>query len=117
MTGLGDVLRSIAGRDGVTAALLLSADGLPIEHRARGPFDPETVAALAATLAQYGNRFGLSVQRGDLRTAVFEFASGMVVLAQVGTGDWLAVLAVPDADIGPLLSDLRHHRPALATLL
>jgi hypothetical protein len=47
----------------------------------------------------------------------WNFPEGLLVLAAVGAGDWLAILAQPDADVGPLLYDLRHHRPALAALL
>lgn len=117
MVGLGDVLRSLAARDGVQAALLLSGEGLPIEHAANGAFEPETVAALAATLAQYAARLGEGAGRGELRTAVLDYAGGLIVLARAGSADWLAILARPDADVGPLLYDLRHHGPALAGLL
>ena len=117
MTGLGDVVRSFAERAGVEAALLLSGDGLPIEHAARQPLESDTVAALAATLAQHASRLGRGTGQGELHTAVLEFAGGLLVLAAVGDGDWLAILARPDADVGPLLYDLRHHRPALAALL
>lgn len=117
MAGLGEVLRSLAARDGVQAALLLSGEGLPIEHAATGAFEPETVAALAATLGQYAGRLGEGAERGPLRTAVLDFAGGLVVLARAGSEDWLAILARADVDIGPLLYDLRHHRPALAGLL
>ena len=117
MAGLGDVLRSLAARDGVQAALLLSGDGLPIEHAADGVFEPETVAALAATLAQCAARLGEGAARGELRTAVLDYAGGLVVLARAGSADWLAILARPGADVGPLLYDLRHHGPALAGLL
>jgi predicted regulator of Ras-like GTPase activity (Roadblock/LC7/MglB family) len=117
MAGLGDVLRSLAARDGVQAALLLSSEGLPIEHAAGGVFEPETVAALAATLAQYAARLGEGAARGELRTAVLDYAGGLVVLARAGSADWLAILARPGADVGPLLYDLRHHGPALAGLL
>ncbi len=117
MTGLGDVIRRLAARDGVQAALLLSSDGLPIEHAAAAPVEAETVAALAATLARHAERMGEGAGRGELRTAVLEFAEGSVVLARVGGGDWLALLVRPDADIGPLLYDLRHHRIALSALL
>jgi hypothetical protein len=48
---------------------------------------------------------------------VLEYAGGLLVLSRAGTGDWLAVLATSDADVGPLLFDLRQHRTALATLL
>jgi predicted regulator of Ras-like GTPase activity (Roadblock/LC7/MglB family) len=117
MAGLGDVLRSLAARDGVQAVLLLSGEGLPIDHAASGAFEPETVAALAATLAQYAARLGEGAGRGELGTAVLDYAGGLVVLARAGSEDWLAILAQPDADVGPLLYDLRHHRPALAGLL
>ena len=48
---------------------------------------------------------------------MLEYADGLLVLARVGTGDWLAILAGADADVGPLLYDLRQHRAALAPLL
>ncbi len=116
MTGLADVLRGLAARDGVEGVLLLSGDGLPIERAGDG-FEPETVAALGATLAQYAGRLGEDAERGELRVAVLDFARGPVVLARAGASDWVAVLARADADIGPLLYDLRQHGPALAGLL
>jgi predicted regulator of Ras-like GTPase activity (Roadblock/LC7/MglB family) len=117
MIELGEVVHSLAARDGVSAVMLLSGDGLPIEHAARAAFDSETVAALAATLAQHAARLGHGAARGELATAVLEYADGLLVLSRAGTGDWLAVLATSDADVGPLLFDLRQHRTALATLL
>jgi len=117
MTGLSDVMRGLAARAGVQAAVLLSADGLPIEHASAEPVEPDALAALAATLAQHAGRLGEGARRGELRTAVLEYAEGTVVLSRVGAGDWLALLARPDADIGSLLYDLRHHRAALAPLL
>jgi predicted regulator of Ras-like GTPase activity (Roadblock/LC7/MglB family) len=117
MIELGAVVQSLAGRAGVEAVLLLSGDGLPIEHAASGAFDPETVAALGATLAQHAGRLGEGAARGEFVTAVLEYAGGLLVLARASTTEWLAILADADADIGPILFDLRQHRPALATLL
>lgn len=117
MTQLGEVVHGLAARDGVQAVLLLSGEGLPIEHAARGPFDSETVAALAATLTRQAALLGSGAGCGDLATAVLEYGGGLLVLARAGAGDWLAVHAAADADIGPLLYDLRQHRSALAPLL
>ena len=117
MIELGEVVKSLAARDGVDAVLLLSGDGLQIEHAARIPFDAETVAALGATLAQHGARLGQGAARGQLTTAVLEYGDGLLVLSRAGSDDWLAILATSDADIGPLLFDLRQHRSALAALL
>ena len=116
MTGLAEVLRGLAARDGVQGALLLSGEGLPIDHAGTG-FEPDTVAALAATLGQYAGKLGDGADRGRLRLAVLDFTHGPVVLARAGGSDWLAILAGPRADIGPLLYDLRQHGPALAGLL
>jgi predicted regulator of Ras-like GTPase activity (Roadblock/LC7/MglB family) len=117
MASLGEVLRGLGARDGVEAVLVLSADGLPIEHTSRVPFEPEAVAALTATLVQYAIRLGLGAGRGAPRTSVIDYERGLLIVAQIGSGDSLAILAAPDADIGELLYDLGQHRPALAALL
>lgn len=116
MPDLAEVIRGLSTRSGVRGALLASADGLVIEHAAEG-LETEAVAALAATLARHAARFGEGAGLGEPRTAVLEHAGGLAVLAAVGSGDWLAVLAQPDADLGALLYDLRHHRLALSALL
>jgi predicted regulator of Ras-like GTPase activity (Roadblock/LC7/MglB family) len=95
----------------------LSGEGLPIDHAASAPFEPDAVAALAATLAQCAARLGEGARCGELRTAVLDHAGGLLLLARAGREDWLAILARPEADVGLLLYDLRHHRPALAGLL
>ena len=46
-----------------------------------------------------------------------DYERGILVVAQIGAGDCLAILAKPDANIGELLYDLRQHRPALTALL
>jgi predicted regulator of Ras-like GTPase activity (Roadblock/LC7/MglB family) len=117
MASLGEVVRRLLQREGVEAVLVLSADGLPIEHASNGPFEAEPLAALTATLAQYATRLGLGAGRGALRTAVLEYDRGLLVVTQIGAGDCLAVLAKYEANVGELLYDLRQHRPALAALL
>lgn len=117
MTGLAEVIQGLAAREGVRGVLLLSGDGLAIQHSAGRTFEPETAAALSATLAQHADRLGQGVGVGELHTGVLQFSGGVLIVAGVGGGDWLAVLAGPETDVGPLLYDLRHHRPALTALL
>jgi predicted regulator of Ras-like GTPase activity (Roadblock/LC7/MglB family) len=111
------VVRAIAGRDGVEAVVLASGDGLAIDHAASTALDPETVAALSATLAQHVGRLGEGTDRGESLVAVLEYSRGVVVLGRLSSGDWLAIFAQTDSDIGPLLHDVREHGPALAALL
>lgn len=117
MTSLGDVVRALAAREGVRAAVLLGADGLPIEHAGPTRDDAETVAALAAGVAQHAERLGEAAGHGALQAGVLEHEQGLVVVARAGRSEWLALLADADADVGPLLHDLRRHGPALAELL
>ena len=99
MTGLGDVVRTMAERSDVAAAMLVSADGLPIQHARHG-------AALAEALAL-----------GAVETLVLECGAGLFALARLGAGDWLLVVPADGADLGALLYDLRRHRPAITSLL
>ena len=117
MAGLAELIRGLGARKGVQAVILVSGDGLPIDHTAGRQVEPETIAALAATLGQHATRLGEGAGSGELRTAVLEYTGGLLLLGSSGSGDWLAILAEPDADIGTLLYDLRQHRPALAKLL
>jgi hypothetical protein len=68
-------------------------------------------------VVQYATRLGTGAARGALRTAVLEYEGGTLVVALLGAGDCLAILARPQANVGPLLYDLRQHRPALVALL
>ena len=117
MASLSDVVRALADREGVEAVLLASADGLAIDHAASTAFEAETAAALSATLAQHAARLGAGIKCGELATLVLEYESGAMILGRLAPGEWLAILARTDADIGPLLHDLREHGPALAALL
>jgi predicted regulator of Ras-like GTPase activity (Roadblock/LC7/MglB family) len=117
MAALGEVVRSLAARQGVEAVLVLSADGLPIEHSASTPFEPEAVAALTATLVQYTTRLGHGAGRGAPRMTVIDFEGGLLIVAQIASGDSLAILAGGDADMGELLYDVRQNQPALAALM
>jgi predicted regulator of Ras-like GTPase activity (Roadblock/LC7/MglB family) len=117
MNGLAEVVRGLTERDGVTAAVVVSADGLPIHHAGRHVPDPEALSALTITLLRPAARLGESAHTGELSRGVFEYGDGMAVLTAVRGGNWLLVLTEPTADIGTLLYDLRRDSPTLAALL
>ena len=70
------------------------------------------VADRKSTNVRSGNHPGAA-----LRTAVLDYEGGLLIVAQLGAGDCLAILAAPEANVGSLLYDLRQHRPALSALL
>ena len=116
MAGLAELVRRFAGQDGVTGAVVVSPDGLPIDHAGTVP-DPDALAALTITLLRPSLRLGENAGRGALFRSVLEFDQGYALLTAVRGGHWLLVLARPDADVGTLLFDLRRDGPALASLL
>lgn len=117
MPGLAEVVRGLAARDGVDAVVVVSPDGLPIDHASRSPCDADALSALAATLLRPAARLGETVGHGSLGRVVLEYAGGLVIIAVLGDGNALAVLTAAGGDIGPLLYDLRRQAPALNALL
>lgn len=117
MPGLAEVVSGLAGRDGVTAAVVVSSDGLPIHHAGSHVPDPEALAALTVTLLRPAARLGENAGAGELTRGVFEYGSGLAILSAVRGGSWLLVLAETSADVGTLLYDLRQDGPTLAALL
>ena len=117
MALLRDVVQGLAARDGVDAVVVLSSDGLPIDHASRKAFDADAVAALAASFVQGAHRLGQSADCEPLSTGVLEYGDRMAIVAPVGGGNLLFVLTSAGTNAGQLLFDLRRHRPALAQLL
>ena len=115
MAGLAEIVRRFAAHEGVSGAVVVSPDGLPIDHAGTVP-DPDALAALTVTLLRPSVRLGEHAGAGQLFRSVLEFEAGYAMLTAVRGGHWLLVLARPDADVGALLFDLRRDGPALASL-
>lgn len=117
MSGLRDVVQSLAARPDVDAVVVVSSDGLPIDHAGRMTVDHDAVAALAATFANGARRLGEAAECDELTGTVVEFADRLAVLRPLGTEGHLFVLATRGTNIGTLLYDLRRDAPTLVTLL
>lgn len=117
MPGLRDVVQHLADREGVEAVVVVSGDGLTIDHATRTGLDAEALAAMIPALAQTAGQVGTAAAGGDLNTAVFEFKGRLLVLSALNDGNNLLVLTGADTNIGALLYDLRKHQPAIAELL
>jgi predicted regulator of Ras-like GTPase activity (Roadblock/LC7/MglB family) len=117
MPGLRDIVQHMAERDGVEAVVVVSSDGLTIDHATRSGLDAEAVAAMIPALVQTAGQVGTAAAGGDLSNAVLEFGGRLLVLTALNDGNNLLILTAADANIGSLLYDLRKHRPAIAELL
>jgi predicted regulator of Ras-like GTPase activity (Roadblock/LC7/MglB family) len=117
VTGLADMLQRLAGRPGVEAVVLVSPDGLPIQHPGLPAVEAEALAALAATAHRQAARLAEGAGRGPLRTQLLEAEGGVLIVSDAGGGSVLLLRVGTDAPFGDLLSDLRRERAALGALL
>jgi predicted regulator of Ras-like GTPase activity (Roadblock/LC7/MglB family) len=121
MAGLRDLVQGLAARPEVDAVVVVSADGLPIDHAGGAEVDSEALAALATNFVAGARRLGQVVEVGGgggmLSNSVLEFGNRLVVVRSLSGDNLLFILAKPANNIGPLLYDLRRQAPELASLL
>ncbi|HXG44342.1 MAG TPA: roadblock/LC7 domain-containing protein [Gemmatimonadales bacterium] len=117
MPGLRDLVQSLAARPEVDAVVVVSGDGLPIDHAGRTPVDAEAIAALTTTFASGARRLGHAAQCDNLASGVLEYGDRLAVVRALTADTLLFILAARATNIGPLLFDLRRDAPRLASLL
>ncbi len=116
MPPLRELINGLAGRPGVSGALVVSEEGLVVEASLPTPVDPDTTAALAVTALRAMDSLGGTLGQAGTGELVASFPSSTAVLRRLPSGALLVVVAADGADLGELLHDLRRHGPALAGL-
>jgi predicted regulator of Ras-like GTPase activity (Roadblock/LC7/MglB family) len=117
MATIRDVVEALGRRAGVDAVVVVGRDGLPIDSRTKNGVDADNVAALLPSVINGMVQLGQAGQRGDFATGVLEFGAGLAVVSVLNADALLIVLVQPSTNVGGLLSDLRRHRSAIASLL
>lgn len=117
MPTIRDLVAAISRRPGVDAVVVLGRDGLVIDAHAVDGLDAERLAAHLPATVVAGDAFGASAGRGALATVVLEHEGGLAIVAPLAHDAILAVLLRPDAEVAPLLHDLRRNRAQLAALV
>lgn len=117
MPSLREFVRGLAAREGVDAVVIVSGDGLPIDHAGGERLDAEAIAALTATVAQGARGLGRALEGDTLTTGVLEFGDRLVIFSSLTDGHLLFILPTPGSNAGILLYDLRQHVSAVAALL
>ena len=86
---------------GVSHAILVSADGLPMASSEQLPPErAEQMAAVASGMASLASGAARLFQGGSVLQSVIEMELGYLLLMSVGDGSHLAVLTEDSADIG-----------------
>ena len=117
MASIRELVEAIRGRAGVEAAVVLGRDGLLIDGHGVPGVDVEDLAARIPAIVSPADEIGSSFGRGALTTAVLEHERGVTVVSAMSAEALLVVLLAPDADLAPLLYELRRNRQHLAALV
>ena len=117
MPGIRDLVGAIRQRDGVDAAVVLGRDGLVIDAQGAPGVDTEGLAALIPAIIAAADELGRAIDRGSLSTVVIEHQSGLSIVSVLNTDALLVVLVRPDANVGPLLFEIRRNREHIASLV
>jgi predicted regulator of Ras-like GTPase activity (Roadblock/LC7/MglB family) len=117
MPTIRDVVQALARRQGVKAVIVLGRDGLPIDSHAHNGLDSDGLAAVVPALVAACGSIGSAASCGAFDSGVVEFEGGMAMVTSVTADALLAIVVDPQTNIGPLLYEIRKHRPAIAKLL
>jgi len=95
------VARFVNETPGVSHAILVSADGLPMACSEHLPADrAEQMAAVASGMASLASGAARLFQGGQVLQSVIEMELGYLLLMSVGDGSHLAALTSTESDIG-----------------
>jgi predicted regulator of Ras-like GTPase activity (Roadblock/LC7/MglB family) len=117
MPTIRELVRALRQRDGVDAVVVLGRDGLVIDSQSAPGIDAEALAALAPPIVAAAEELGRHQEAGRLTTTVLEFEQGYAVASILGLDAVLVVLAGQDAEIGPLLYELRRNHGRIASIV
>lgn len=93
-----DFVRQVPG---VAHAVVVSADGLLLARSEGMPTDrAEQLSAVASGLVSLGQGAAKIFETGEVAHTVVEMDRGYLFLRSISDGSSLAVLAIPDCDIG-----------------
>lgn len=117
MASIRDLVGAIRHRDGVEAAVVLGRDGLLIDSQTVPGMDAEDIAARIPAIIGPADELGTAAARGPLVTAVLEHRGGLAIVSVLSADAILLVLVRPEANVGPLLYELRRNREHIASLV
>jgi predicted regulator of Ras-like GTPase activity (Roadblock/LC7/MglB family) len=117
MPSIRDLVVAIGQREGVDATVVLGRDGLLIDSQVAPGVDAESIAARIPPIVGPADEFGQAAERGDLVTAVLEYAGGIAIVSVLSADAILLVLTTQDANVGQLLYELRRNHGHIAALV
>lgn len=101
----------------VTAAALISLDGLIIASALGPEMSEDRISAMSASILSLAEQIGKETQCGLLEQVHIKGQDGHLVLLSVGSQAVLTALVEPQTKMGVLFLDMRHAAEDLARIL
>jgi uncharacterized protein len=115
----GESLATLLGRlqlaGSVDLAAVVSTDGFLIDAAHIDGLDAEEFAAVATNGLMVAKAIGREIERGDIDSAIFEYASGTVMINALDEELLLVLLAGPGVNLGRLRLLAKRYRDELIT--
>ena len=102
---------------GVTAALIVSTEGLPIASALPQGIDEERIAAMTATLFSLSEKAIIEMGKGDFDQFYIKGSEGYLLVMQAGQNAVLTVSTTKDVRLGLILLDCRRTCEKIAKLI
>lgn len=101
----------------LTAAALISLDGLLIASALQPEMSEDRISAMSASILSLGEQMSKETNRGKLEQVYIQGEEGILVLMAVSDQAVLTALVAVQAKMGILLFDMRHAADDLARIL
>ena len=118
MKKLNNLLRQLAGVNGIRAAMLVGREGFVIDGVSNsGEIDNEAIAATISAEISSAETMGGELEAGRLRQMMIEFEAGTIFIVSLGKDAILAAVTASDAIIGYVRYQLEKFALKIEELL
>ncbi|MFX1384190.1 MAG: roadblock/LC7 domain-containing protein [Promethearchaeota archaeon] len=101
----------------VTAAAIVSVEGLPISSALAADIDETRIAAMTAAILSLAERAIHEMNKGDFQEILIKGTDGYLLVLQAGRNAVLTVSTTPDIRLGLILLDAKRTCEKIAKLI
>ena len=101
----------------VTAAAIVSVEGLPISSALAADIDETRIAAMTAAILSLAERAIHEMNKGDFQEILIKGTDGYLLVLQAGRNAVLTVSTTPDIRLGLILLDAKRTCDKIAKLI
>ena len=101
----------------VTAAAIVSVEGLPISSALAADVDETRIAAMTAAILSLAERAIHEMSKGDFQEILIKGTDGYLLVLQAGRNAVLTVSTTPDIRLGLILLDAKRTCDKISKLI